>query len=113
VIDAERKVIVGDMDFASADEPYRVYFAGTDISDEIRTSPVEVGAVGFEDGRGSILIYLCNDREAAREVTVDFRGETFRRSVEAGRLLEIRIGEPVLVDAMPTHDPRQAAAPVG
>jgi hypothetical protein len=33
--------------------------------------------------------------------------------VEAGRLLEIRIGEPVLIDAMPTHEPREAAAPVG
>ena len=45
VIDVERKRIVGDMDFASADEPYAVYFAGRDVSDEIRTSPVEVGAV--------------------------------------------------------------------
>ncbi len=113
VIDAERKTIVGDMDFASADEPYRVYFAGRDVSDEIRTSPVEVAAVGFEDAQGAVLIYVCNDREHPREVTLEFRGAAFRRRVEAGKLLEIRIGEPVLIDAMPTHEPREAAAPVG
>ena len=112
VVDAERKVIVGDMDFASADEPYRVYYAGRDVSDEIRTSPVEVGAVAFEDPHGAVLIYLCNDRERARDVTLDFRGETLRRRVEAGRLLEIRLGDPVLIDAMPTHEGREAAAPV-
>jgi hypothetical protein len=112
VVDAERKIIVGDMDFASADEPYRVYFAGHDVSDEIRTSPVEVGAVAFEDERGAVLIYLCNDRERARDVTVEFRGHSHRRRVEAGRMLEIRIGEPVLVDAMPIHGGREAAAPV-
>ncbi|HEX3463345.1 MAG TPA: amylo-alpha-1,6-glucosidase [Candidatus Elarobacter sp.] len=113
VIDAERKIIVGDMDFASADEPYRVYFAGRDVSDEIRTSPVEVAAVAFEDPSGAVLIYLCNDRAAARDVVLEFRGETYRRRVEAGRMLEIRLGEPVLVDAMPVHlGAREAAAPV-
>jgi hypothetical protein len=113
VIDAERKIIVGDMDFASADEPYRVYFAGRDVSDEIRTSPVEVGAVAFEDEHGAVVIYLCNDRERARDVTLHFRGEMLRHRVEAGRMLEVKIGEPVLVDAMPTHgQPREAAAPV-
>jgi hypothetical protein len=112
VIDAERKIIVGDMDFASADEPYRVYFAGRDVSDEIRTSPVEVGAVGFEDEHGAVLMYLCNDRERARDVTVEFRGQSYRRRVDAAGMLEMRIGEPVLVDAMPIHGGREAAAPV-
>jgi hypothetical protein len=113
VIDVERKIIVGDMDFASADEPYVVYFAGRDVSDEIRTSPVEVGAVAFEDAAGAVLIYVCNDRAQAREVTLDFRGQTHRRRVEAGRMLEIRLGEPVLTDAMLTRGPQEAAAPVG
>ena len=108
VIDAERKIIVGDMDFASADEPYRVYYAGRDVSDEIRTSPVEVGAVAFEDEHGAVLIYVCNDREHAREVTLEFRGETLRRNVEAGRMVEIRLGEPLLVDAMRTIEQREA-----
>ena len=74
VIDAERQTIVGDMDFASADEPYQVYFAGRDVSDEVRTSPVEVAAVAFEDAHGAVLIYVCNDRERPREVTLEFRG---------------------------------------
>ena len=112
VIDAERKTIVGDMDFASADEPYRVYYAGRDVSDEIRTSPVEVAAVAFEDEHGAVLIYLCNDRERARDVTVEFRNQSYRRRVEAGRMLEIRIGDPALADAMPIHGTREAAAPV-
>ena len=111
VVDAERKIIVGDMDFASADEPYRVYYAGRDVSDEIRTSPVEVAAVAFEDEHGAVLIFLCNDAERARDVTVEFRGQSHRRRVEAGRMLEIRIGEPALADAMPIHG-REAAAPV-
>jgi len=112
VIDAERKMVVGDMDFASADEPYQVYFAGRDISDEVRTSPVEVGAVAFEDAHGAVRIYVCNDRERAREVTLEFRGATYRRRVEAGRMLEVLIGEPVLIDAMLTREPQEAAAPV-
>lgn len=112
VIDAERKIVVGDMDFASADEPYRVYYAGRDVSDEIRTSPVEVGAVAFEDAQGAVRIYVCNDNERARDVVLDFRDQTFRRRVDAARMIEIRIGEPVLVDAMATHEPREAAAPV-
>ncbi|HEV3086969.1 MAG TPA: amylo-alpha-1,6-glucosidase [Candidatus Elarobacter sp.] len=113
VIDAERKIVVGDMDFASADEPYRVYFAGRDVSDEIRTSPVEVGAVAFESENGGVLIYLCNDRQRARDVTLHFRGEMIRRRVESGRMLEIKLGDPQWVDAMPTHaEPREAAAPV-
>jgi mannosylglycerate hydrolase MGH1-like protein len=112
VIDAERKIVVGDMDFASADEPYRVLFAGRDVSDEIRTSPVEVGAVGFEDAQGSVLIYICNDRERPRDVVLQFRGETYRRRVEAGRMAEVRIGVPILIDAMETARTEQAAAPV-
>jgi len=113
VIDAERKMIVGDMDFASADEPYTVLYAGRDVSDEVRTSPVEVGAVAFEDAAGGVLMFLCNDRERTREVTVEFRGQMLRRRVDAGRMLEVRLGAPVLADAMPTHEvAREAAAPV-
>ncbi len=113
VVDAERKIVVGDMDFASADEPYRVYYAGRDVSDEVRTAPVEVAAVAFDDGAGGVLIYLCNDRDGAREVSAEFRGETLRRRLEPGRMVEIRIGEPRLIDAMTTREEREAAAPVG
>ncbi|HZO95390.1 MAG TPA: hypothetical protein VFB22_16700 [Candidatus Baltobacteraceae bacterium] len=114
VVDAERKIVVGDMDFASAEEPYQVYYAGRDVSDEIRTAPVEVGALGFDDGAGNVLIYVCNDRDAAREVSVEFRGETLRRRVEAGRMAEIRIGQPRLADAVAGPEAaREAATPVG
>ena len=112
VIDAERKIVVGDMDFASADDPYQVYFAGRDVSDEVRTSPVEVGAVAFEDAGGGVRIYLCNDRDRSRDVVVEFRGSTFRQHVEAARMEEIRIGEPILIDAMATRETETAAAPV-
>ncbi|BDE05380.1 hypothetical protein WPS_06560 [Vulcanimicrobium alpinum] len=112
VIDAERKIVVGDMDFASADDPYQVYYAGRDVSDEVRTSPVEVGAVAFEDERGAVRIYVCNDRERPRDVVLDFREQIFRQRVDAGRMAEIRIGEPMLVDAMETRVRREAAAPV-
>jgi hypothetical protein len=112
VIDAERKIVVGDMDFASADDPYRVYYAGRDVSDEVRTSPVEVGAVAFEDARGGVRIFICNDRERPREVAIEFRGRTFRQRVDAARMEEIRIGEPILIDAMATRDIETAAAPV-
>jgi hypothetical protein len=100
------------MDFASADEPYVVYFAGRDVSDEVRTSPVEVGAVAFEDAQGAVRIYVCNDRERPRDVVLQFRDQIYRRRVEAARMIEIQIGEPVLVDAMATHEAREAAAPV-
>jgi hypothetical protein len=112
VIDAERKIVVGDMDFASADDPYQVYFAGRDVSDEVRTSPVEVGAVAFEDAGGGVRIYLCNDRDRSRDVVVEFRGSTYRQHVEAARMEEIRIGEPILIDAMATRETETAAAPV-
>ena len=66
-------------DVASADEPYVVYYAGRDVSDEVRTSPVEVGAVAFEDAHGAVRIYVCNDRERPRDVVLQFRDETYRR----------------------------------
>ena len=99
------------MDFASADDPYRVYFAGRDVSDEVRTSPVEVGAVAFEDATGGVRIYVCNDRDRPREVVVEFRGQTFRQHVDAAHMEEIRIGEPILIDAMATRENEPAAAP--
>ena len=107
VIDAQRKVIVGDMDFASADEPYRVFYAGKDVSDEVRTSPVEVGAVAFEN-EGGVRIFVCNDADRARDVVLTFREHVLRRRVEAAQMVEILIGEPGLVDAMPTHGAPQA-----
>jgi hypothetical protein len=111
VIDAEREIVVGDMEFASAEEPYRVYFAGRDVSDEVRTSPVEVAAVAFEDAAGAVRIFVCNDLDRPRDVVLQFRGQAHRRRVEAGRMVEVLLGEPVLIDAMGADAPREAAAP--
>ena len=110
IIDAEREIVVGDMDFASADEPYRVYYAGRDVSDEVRTSPFEVAAVAFEDATGGVRIFVCNDLERPRDVVLQFRGQTYRCRAEAGQMVELRIGEPLLLDAMGTRE-REAAAP--
>ena len=110
VIDAEREIVVGDMDFAAAEEPYRVYYAGRDVSDEVRTSPLEVAAVAFEDATGGVRIFVCNDLERGRDVVLQFRGQTYRCRAEAGRMVELLIGEPLLLDAMGTRE-REAAAP--
>ena len=110
VIDAATSAIVGDMTFASADEPYRVYYAGRDVSDEVTTSPVEVAAIAFDDGAG-VRIYVANDRDADRDVTLLFRGTTHRVRVAAGRLTLVEVGVPgPLVDAMTQR--LEAPAPV-
>ena len=106
VIDALKKRIIGDMTFASADEPYEVYFAGTDVSAEATTSPVDVAAIVFEDAAGGIRAFLCNQHDKVRNVALEFRGLTERRTLHAGELLEIVLaGRPILIDAMPTAVP--------
>lgn len=102
VIDTARKVIYGDLREASAEEPYRVVYAGRDVTDEVSTSPVEVGAVAFEDERGGVRIFLCNWHDQAREVLVEFRGQTLRRRLLAGSLSELAVsGVPLDVEATP------------
>jgi hypothetical protein len=109
VIDADRKTIVGDMTFASADEPYRVFYAGKDVSDEVRTSPVEVAAIAFEDADG-VRIFVGNDLDRDREVVLTFREHTLRAHVGAGMLAELILGRPQLVDAMETAVRQEAPA---
>jgi glycogen debranching enzyme len=103
VIDTRRKVIYGDMAEASAEEPFRCVYAGTDVSDEATTSPIEVGAVAFEDERGAVRVFLCNMDDAERLVTLEFRGSTERRRLLAGQLLELTLaGKPLDREALPT-----------
>jgi glycogen debranching enzyme len=100
VVDALAHRIVGDMTFASADEPYRVLYAGIDVSDEATTSPVDVGAVVFEDA-GGVRAFLCNQNDKQRHVSLEFRGQTERRTLAPGELAEMVLsGAPRLVDAM-------------
>ncbi|MBV8151274.1 MAG: hypothetical protein JOY59_06935, partial [Candidatus Eremiobacteraeota bacterium] len=113
VVDTRRRVIYGDMREAAADEPYRMVFAGRDVSDEISTSPVEVAAIAFEDDAGAVRMFLGNWDDRPRNVAVEFRGETFRRKLDRGELCEVTVGRPLLVDATPVKAvPGLESAPV-
>jgi hypothetical protein len=103
VIDQPNATIYGDMREASAEEPYRVVYAGRDVSDEVTTSPVEVGAVAFEGDNGGVRIFLCNWNDRIRNASIEFRGETRRRRLYAGELAEISIGAPQLIDSIPDY----------
>jgi hypothetical protein len=92
VVDLSNDVIYGDMAELSADEPFTCIHAGRDVSDEVTTSPVEVGAVAFEDENGAVRIFLCNLEDAAREADVEFRGHTTRLQMRAGELGEVHFG---------------------
>jgi hypothetical protein len=59
------------------------------VSDEVTTSPIEVGAVAFEDEGGAVRAFICNLLDASRDVSLEFRGTTVRRHVAAGELLEV------------------------
>jgi hypothetical protein len=102
VIDVARKAIYGDMREASAEEPYRCLYAGTDVSDEFDVSPIEVGVVAFQEEGGVVRAFICNLDDADRDVTLDFRGERLRRRVTAGELREVAFfGTPTESVALP------------
>ncbi len=96
VIDFDRNVIYGNMNELSSEEPFVCMYAGKDVSDEVTTSPVEVGALAFEDEDGAVRVFLCNLNDTARSVSVEFRGLTERATLNAGQLLELHmLGKPV------------------
>jgi hypothetical protein len=102
VVDAVRRTIYGDMREASAEEPYRCVYAGTNVSDEVTTSPIEVGVVAFEDEGGAVRAFICNLLDAPRDVSLEFRGTTLRRPVAAGELLEVVLsGQPADRESYP------------
>jgi hypothetical protein len=104
VMDHAGKRIIGDMRAASADEPYAVFYAGRDVSDEATVSPVDVAAIAFEDAAGAVRLFIGNQEDHARNVGIEFRGRTVRRAVAAGALLELTLGgTPELIDAMPVE----------
>jgi len=101
VIDIDRNIVFGDMKEASAEEPFRCMYAGRDVSDEIVTSPIEVGAVAFEEDSGSVRIFLCNMSDQARHVVAEFRGQTIRRRLAPGMLAEVALnGKVSMVEAL-------------
>ncbi len=113
VVDAVAHRIVGDLAFASADEPYRVLYAGTDVSSEATTSPVDVAAIVFEDSRGGVRAFLGNQDDHRRHVSLEFRGRTERVTLAPGELAElVLVGDPQLVDAMTVQTVPPATAAV-
>jgi glycogen debranching enzyme len=102
MMDHAGKRIVGDMKAASADEPYSVFYAGTDVSEEATVTPVEVAVLVFEDAGGGIRVFAGNPADKARNVAIEFRGRMIRTHIEAGAMLEtVLSGDPQLIDAMP------------
>ncbi|MDQ2865907.1 MAG: hypothetical protein M3R51_06740 [Candidatus Eremiobacteraeota bacterium] len=95
VIDIRNETIYADMPELSAEEPFTCIYAGRDVSGEVSISPVEVGAVAFEDENRAVRIFVCNMRDHERNVVVEFRGHTARLDMAAGELREVNlIGTP-------------------
>jgi len=95
VIDFERNSIFGNMRELSAEEPFVCMYAGTDVSDEVTTSPVEVGAIAFEDDEGAVRVFLCNLNDQARNVSIEFRGLTEKTNLAPGEVHELHmVGRP-------------------
>jgi hypothetical protein len=95
VIDFERTTIFANMRELSAEEPFVCMYAGRDVSEEVTTSPVEVGAIAFEDDEGAVRLFLCNARDQARTVSVEFRGLFQKVAMQAGELRELHmLGRP-------------------
>ena len=95
VIDFDRSTIYANMPELSAEEPFMCIYAGRDVSDEVTMSPVEVGAVAFEEDTGAVRVFLCNMNDTARNVSIEFRGRTDKATLAAGELRELHIvGKP-------------------
>ncbi|PZR57499.1 MAG: hypothetical protein DLM50_05875 [Candidatus Meridianibacter frigidus] len=95
VIDLRNRVVYGSMPELSAEEPYRCVYAGRDVSDEVRTSPADVGAVAFEDEMGAVRCFLCNLNDRMRTASVEFRDVSKRVRLAPGEMLQIHlVGEP-------------------
>jgi hypothetical protein len=94
-MDLRSDTIYGNMPELSAEEPFTCIYAGRDVSDEVSTSPVEVGAIAFEDDDGAVRIFVGNLFDRSRNVLVEFRGHTARLDMAAGELREVHlIGKP-------------------
>ncbi len=95
VVDLPNDTIYANMPELSAEEPFTCIYAGRDVSDEVTISPVEVGAIAFEDDAGAVRIFVGNLLDRARDVLLEFRGHTARVNMAAGELREVHlIGKP-------------------
>ncbi len=89
VIDVAAKTIYGDTREASAEEPYRYVYAGTDVSDEAVVSPPEVGVVAFEEEAGTVRAFMCNMLDMPRDASLELRGRTFHVTLAPGELRQV------------------------
>jgi hypothetical protein len=104
VIDVAKKAIYGSMRHASAEEPYTVYDAGRDVTEEAAVSPADVGIVAFEDDAGAVRIFALNQNDAERAAIVTFRDATFDVRLAAGALAcVVAAGTPVDRIAVPSE----------
>jgi hypothetical protein len=104
VIDTAKKAIYGSMRHASAEEPYTVYDAGRDVTEEASVAPADVGIVAFEDETGAVRIFALNQSDARRDGVVTFRDATFAVRLDAGALACIvAAGTPVDRIAVPNE----------
>ncbi|MDP9111337.1 MAG: hypothetical protein M3M96_06875, partial [Candidatus Eremiobacteraeota bacterium] len=103
VIDIKNETIYADMPELSAEEPFTCIYAGKEVSDEVLISPVEVGAIAFEDESEAVRIFVCNMLDRQRNVLVEFRGHTARIEMAAGELREVNL------TGMPTDRKARAA----
>lgn len=108
VIDFERNTIFGNMRELSAEEPFTCLYAGEDVSDEVITSPVEVGAVAFEDDEGAVRVFACNLNDQARSASIEFRGISEKVHLRPGEMSELHlVGQPA--DRKAKSAPRDTA----
>jgi hypothetical protein len=89
VIDVAAKTIFGDTRAASAEEPYRYVYAGTDVSHEAVVSPAEVGVVAFEEEAGTVRAFMCNMLDMPRDASLELRGRTFHVTLAPGELRQV------------------------
>jgi hypothetical protein len=89
VIDVAARTIYGDVRDASAEEPYRYVYAGTDVSHEAAVSPAAVGVVAFEEEAGTVRAFMCNMLDMPRYASLELRGRTFHVTLAPGELRQV------------------------
>ena len=91
VVDAAASVVYGDLREATAREPFRYVYAGTDVSDRVEVSPHEVGVVAFEAADGRVRAFVCNLDDAEREVELAFGARSVQLRIAAGDVLDVEL----------------------
>ncbi len=91
VVDAARATVFGNLREASARQPFRYVYAGTDVSDRVDVSPREVGVVAFQSEDASVRAFVCNLEDCERDVEVTFSGRSLMVRIGAGDIVEMQL----------------------